>query len=47
MGISRLRSKKKEKGFRGYIAEHFPQFAPNDPMLMAKNKSKPDLIWRW
>ncbi len=39
-GISRLRSKSKEKGFRGYLAEHFPQFGPNDPMLMAKSKSK-------
>lgn len=39
-GISRLRAKSKEKGFRGYLAEHFPQFDAGTPMLMAKSKSK-------
>lgn len=35
-----VRSKSKEKGFRGYLAEHFPALPADKPMLMAKTQSK-------
>ena len=44
--IRAIRAKRKEKGFRGYLSEQFPSFAPDQPMLMAKSeskKAKPDI----
>jgi hypothetical protein len=38
--IRTTRSKSKQKGFRGYLAEHFPAIPAEAPMLMAKTQSK-------
>jgi len=33
-------SKRKEKGYRGYLSEHFTSLSADIPMLMAKSQSK-------
>jgi hypothetical protein len=38
--IRSVRNKQKEKGFRGYLTQQFPDLGIDVPMLMAKSESK-------